>query len=119
MGHLGGLTMRTRVLRLLPFMTAAALTLSACLPRDAGIMRPPTSPPDATAASGGQHTANAGQWPLSFVENRGQLDPHIGYYVPTPHASTFFTATGLTYALTPDAASRWIVSAEFVGGDPN
>ncbi|MDQ3583940.1 MAG: hypothetical protein M3495_21120, partial [Pseudomonadota bacterium] len=45
-----------------------------------------------------------GQLPLLFIENRGQLDPTVAYYVQGRSTSLYFTPGGLTFALsgTPD-----------------
>ena len=37
-----------------------------------------------------------GQMPLSFIENRGQLDQRVKYVISGPQASAFFTRTGVT-----------------------
>ena len=51
-----------------------------------------------------------GKLPLSFVENRGQLDEAVRYVIRGPQASAFFTDTGVTFdlweAATEDTATR-------------
>src|SRR5687767_12831259 len=37
--------------------------------------------------------------PLYFVENRGQLDSRVGYYLQGRRASVYFEPDGLTYRL--------------------
>src|SRR5437667_245698 len=87
-----------------------------------------------------------GTLPLSFVENRGQVDPQVAYYVPGHDTSVYFTRQGVTIALTgatPSRASgpdglrdvarqtglpslpnregspqRWAVKLDFVGANP-
>ncbi len=62
--------------------------------------------------------------PLAFIENRGQLDRHVGYYVQGAEASAYFTPGGMTLALTGSgpqtggSAKRWVVRQEFLGADP-
>src|ERR1051326_1347062 len=60
-------------------------------------------PPTAAAKS---HPARAlarnafGQLPLSFIENRGQLDAQVAYYLQGSDKTIYFTAEGLTFSLT-------------------
>src|SRR5437867_589367 len=84
--------------------------------------------------------------PLSFVENRGQVDPRVAYYVPGHDTAFYFTREGVTIALTgstlsrasgpdglrdvarqtglpslPDregSPQRWAVKLDFVGANP-
>src|SRR5690348_6719742 len=101
MGRPGSLTVRTCHVRLLTLMVVATLTLSACLPREAGPPGTAAQPTDATTSSGPRQTTDPGRWPLSFVANRGQLDAQVGYYVPGQNATTYFTSSGLIYAIEP------------------
>ena len=86
--------------------------------------------------------------PLYFVENRGQLDDRVAYYVQGSDTSIYFTSQGMTLALTGPATSsrnkdaslqkgssqaeslrriakeegnrqRWTVKVDFVGANPN
>ncbi|HEY3122538.1 MAG TPA: hypothetical protein VGK70_00575, partial [Thermoanaerobaculia bacterium] len=81
--------------------------------------------------------------PLYFIENRGQLDPRVAYYVQGRDKTLYFTKEGLTLALTdrkpakvtprgklekaslraglgPESpASRWVVKLDFVGANPD
>src|SRR3954471_15913881 len=128
--------LRSRVLVLAVVVT---LTLSACVPREDVSTRSLTVRDPAVAsvvpdtAAGPQIKARLDHLPLYFVENRGQLDPQVGYYARAHGATAFFTAGGLTYSLVPgqqrratdgsDSGStnptgRWVVRAEFLGGDP-
>lgn len=52
---------------------------------------------------------------LYFIENRGQLDRTVDYYLPGRDKTLYFTPTGVTIALTADPA-RWVVKLDFVGG---
>jgi len=79
--------------------------------------------------------------PLYFIENRGQEDPRVAYYVQGRDVAVYYTADGVTFALTrprqrnaaregqprrgslelvslgsePDARQRWAVQLEFIG----
>lgn len=63
--------------------------------------------------------------PLVFIENRGQVDPAVGYYVQGHDKSLYFTSEGVTFALSEPAAAapetphqRWIVKLDFLGARP-
>lgn len=74
--------------------------------------------------------------PIYFIENRGQLDARVAYYVQGAETSVYFTSLGLTFTSTGRrgvsppvvlpaslrpanaAAQRWAVNLEFVGSDP-
>ena len=82
--------------------------------------------------------------PLYFIENRGQLDSRVAYYVQGRDTTLYFTAEGMTLVQTeqrpertarragwrrplsveacpqtPDPVSRWVVKLDFVGANPN
>ncbi len=82
--------------------------------------------------------------PLYFIENRGQLDPRVAYYVQGRDTTLYFTAEGMTLvqteqrhekndsngrlekvslsrgiSQTPNPVSRWVVKLDFVGANPN
>ena len=40
------------------------------------------------------------QLPLLFIENRGQLDSEVAYYVQGRTTTLYFTSAGITFALT-------------------
>ena len=71
-----------------------------------------------------------GKLPLYFVENQGQVDPRVAYYLQGGDTTVYFTPEGLTIALTGPAAGpsrtsagpgggrqRWAVKLDFVGAD--
>ena len=85
-----------------------------------------------------------GKLPLYFVENRGQLDGEVAYYVQGQDTSLYFTQSGVTFALTKDAGAekepevrlrpaslhnaefsnaavsqRWAVKLDFLGANPD
>ncbi len=107
---------------------------------------------DAGASSSAQvqHLhANASKMPLYFIENQGQLDARVGYYLRGHDTSVYFTPQGIIYALTgsstattattatiagqagrsktarPEkqlqtaAPQRWAVAVDFVGANPS
>jgi len=59
--------------------------------------------PNAAASTDEQTRARAvdsfGKLPLYFVENRGQLDKRVGYYVQGSDKTIYFTNQGLTFLL--------------------
>ncbi len=75
-----------------------------------------------------------GKLPLYFVENRGQLDARVAYYIQGRDKAVYFTAAGVTFALTDapapralraswsgpaaSSAQRWAVKLDFVGANP-
>ena len=90
---------------------------------------------------------NFGRMPLYFIENKGQLDDQVSFYVQGSNKTLYFTPQGITYALTetkppkqlpttskpdsllhpasfkPEAASkpqqRHVVKLDFIGANPN
>ena len=61
--------------------------------------------------------------PISFVENRGQIDPEVAYYVQGMGTRLYFTSRGITFSIPQrkagselsKPANRWNVAMEFVG----
>jgi hypothetical protein len=61
--------------------------------------------------------------PISFVENRGQIDPGVAYYVEGMGTRLYFTSTGITFSVpqrktgsgTTQPANRWNVLMDFSG----
>jgi hypothetical protein len=56
--------------------------------------------------------------PLYFVENQGQLDERVGYYVQGKDKTLYFTSQGLTFVL-GDTTERWVVKLDFLGANPD
>lgn len=132
----------SRLSLLLALMLAVALAGS--LQMEAPRPHPGAEPEGATTA---KIQAALGKLPLYFIENRGQLDPQVAYYVQGKATTIYFTAQGVTFALTgpgtlqpaPDTSvhraawrprafsrlaeaaqrQRWAVKLEFVGATPN
>ena len=46
-----------------------------------------------------------GSLPLYFIENRGQTDPKVSYYLKGRDKTMFFTKEGITFALKNEKAS--------------
>lgn len=62
--------------------------------------------------------ASFGKLPLYFIENRGQMNESVSYYVQGSDKTIYFTAEGITFALKEkDTARRWAVKLDFVGAD--
>lgn len=68
--------------------------------------------------------------PLYFIENRGQLDTRVSYYVVGRDKTVFFTPAGVSIALAApgplridggsrDAPPRWAVALDFVDAHPS
>ena len=88
-----------------------------------------------------------GTLPLYFIANRGQLDERVAYYVQGRDTAVYFTAAGITFALTGPASQReadapprraavrpvslggapdvgvtrqrWAITLEFLGANPD
>ena len=88
-----------------------------------------------------------GQLPLYFVENQGQLDEQVAYYIQGRNMTIYFTPTGVTFSLYRVKRSnasaeaglkhisldepfqrrrrndltvqRWVVKLDFVGANPS
>ncbi|MCX6564566.1 MAG: SBBP repeat-containing protein [Candidatus Aminicenantes bacterium] len=97
-------------------------------------------------SSGLKTDMNFGKMPVYFIENRGQMDERVAYYVQGKDKSLYFTSEGMTIALsgnemgkgrskTPDLSgpigrererekieaapeSRWVVKLDFVDANP-
>src|SRR6266446_6798952 len=108
---------------------------------------PPTTPvaPSGLVQAGGASAARlkeaVGKLPLNFIENRGQADPRVSYYVQGGDTSVYFSRAGITFALTSPAKSeagaapastreaalrppvaareRWAVKLDFLGANPD
>ena len=52
--------------------------------------------------------AGGGFWrmPLYFIENKGQMDERVAYYVQGKDNSIYFTSEGLTHVLTKTESSK-------------
>jgi hypothetical protein len=139
---------------LVSLLLIVSLTLPAASLVHARAAAPAAGPP---AASVPMHAPPAvdraailesfGRMPLYFVENQGQMDSQVAYYVQGSDKTIYFTPDGVTFALTapvqrageetaqiqrdrglpsrlPDPAaeppptSRWAVRLEFVGANP-
>ena len=76
-----------------------------------------------------------GKLPLYFIENKGQVDSRVAYYVQGADTTLYFTRAGVTFGLTgeegcgggscfakalpgPQPIGRWAVKLDFVGANP-
>src|SRR5437899_1633936 len=113
---------------------------------DSGHHRDRQTGPEPDAGTTSRVREAFGTLPLSFVENRGQVDPRVAYYVPGDDTIVYFTREGVTIAMTgstlsrgsgadglrdvarpiglpvlPDregSLQRWTVKLDFVGANP-
>lgn len=127
---------------LLSFVVVLLLALSEALESKPPLSSDPVRPIPPTE----QQTIeqNLAQLPLYFIENQGQLDEQVAYYIQGRDTSVYFTATGVTFAQTTPmieqnpaeegfyqanpidwvangtnrAAQRWSVKLDFVGANP-
>ena len=140
--------MQTRKLRFLSLAVSLAFAAACSSPP-----RPlPTASSEASRASSTAAPARIqsfNQLPLYFVENQGQTDPRVAFYLPGRNQTIYFTPAGLTFAFTSatansadpalpvpptgrlpsldnpadafgeQAAQRWAVKLDFVGANPN
>lgn len=100
----------------------AALVLTLTLVSAPGpASTPDVEPASAQPSAGGQGETQA--WlqdtldalPLAFVENHGQVDERVDYYVRGRDKTIYFTPDGVTYALTDaEQGERWAVKLDFV-----
>lgn len=63
-----------------------------------------------------------GNLPVYFIENQGQLDEWVAYYVKGSDKDIYFTADGVFTILKRsdgDEVKRWILSIEFTGAKSN
>jgi Ca2+-binding RTX toxin-like protein len=58
--------------------------------------------------------------PLHFVENGGQTDPEVDYYLSGQDTTAYFGQAGLTLALadTKGTQTRWALKVDLLGADP-
>jgi len=76
-----------------------------------------------------------GKLPLYFIENKGQVDSQVAYYVQGADTTLYFARDGVTFGLTgeqgcgggscfaknlagPQPMGRWAVKLDFVGANP-
>ena len=52
---------------------------------------------------------------MYFIENRGQVDERVAYYVHGRDTSVYLTTAGFTFVL----SGEWAVQAAFVGASPD
>jgi uncharacterized protein (TIGR03437 family) len=73
----------------------------------------------ATGASEDRLIDRFGRLPLYFVENVGQTDRSVRYYIPGSDKSVFFTDRAVTTSLLRrDTTDRWSVKLDFVDANP-
>ena len=83
---------------------AGTLGFSAGAPPSTGAGHPSRATSSAAPRSDAQ--ALLSKLPLYFIENRGQVDARVAYYVQGRDTAVYFTASGVTFALTAPTPSR-------------
>jgi len=78
--------------------------------------------PDAATDTGVE--ASLMNLPLYFIENQGQMDERVAYYVQGSDMNLYFTAQGVTFVLSgtgeeSDSRQQFAIKLEFVGADPD
>ncbi|MFC1981158.1 SBBP repeat-containing protein [Chloroflexota bacterium] len=76
--------------------------------------------PDASTEAGVEATLM--NLPLHFIENQGQMDEHVAYYVLGSDKTIYFTAEGVTFVLSgsvegTESWQRYALKLSFVGAD--
>ncbi len=129
------------ILVLNPWVGALSASSRASATLRGGGLPPSAGSPGAGTASSARLKEAVQHLPLYFVENRGQADPRVAYYVQGSRTSVYFTHAGITYALSGPAKSeagaatappaeaglqgpasareRWAVKLDFVGANPD
>ena len=100
---------------LILYLSLSLIGLAACAgaPTEA---RPPARGP--AHAAGRAAAPSYDRLPLYFVENRGQTDPQVGFYVPGKDNVLYFASDGLTLAFTAPhnagaaAPALWAATAD-------
>ena len=103
---------------------------------------PPVNTEPSSSSELGAIQAKFGELPLYFIENQGQVDDRVEFYIQTTKGIAYFTPTGVTFVLnetpapetdhgTPEvgaatgipeptaADQRWTVKLDFVGANPS
>ncbi|HEX7318340.1 MAG TPA: SBBP repeat-containing protein [Pyrinomonadaceae bacterium] len=111
----------------LPFTSSASAPPAAPLPPPGAVAGSPVTDKQTRA----RVAESFGKLPLYFVENRGQIDKRVGYYVQGSDKTVYFTNEGLTFLLNPKSeaqpasrkadqqqAERWSLKLDFAGARP-
>jgi len=102
-------------------MLVVSVVLSVWPSQKARTLPPPRQPQASKAA----HAGVLAGMRLAFVENRGQADARAAFLVQGRDTTAWFTAQGLTLALTQPtqaqnaARQRWNLKLDFVGANPS
>ncbi|MFC1979945.1 SBBP repeat-containing protein [Chloroflexota bacterium] len=102
--------------------TAAALVSGMAGTGSAGLAQAEEGPaqPDAATEAGVEEALM--KLPLYFIENQGQMDERVAYYVQGSNMSLYFTAQGVTFVLRgsgeeADSRQQYALKLEFVGAN--
>ncbi len=113
-------TGRTKLL--LFFGVLVFLLLAAPLAVLADTVRPQSAPATSITASAAVTDADWGRMPLYFIANQGQVDSPVAFYVSGRDKTLYFTAEGLTLALsqatsTGAPGNSWAVKLDHLGAN--
>jgi uncharacterized repeat protein (TIGR01451 family) len=73
--------------------------------------------PPSSGADGRKVEQALERLPLYFIENQGQADPRVSYYVQGSDTSLSFTSEGVTFTLGGEG-NHWVVQQRFLGARP-
>src|SRR4051794_9108796 len=96
-------------------MLLAGAALIVLLLGSASVSKPGPAGAAAIAPSAAAVGARLVEPRLSFVPNRGQLDPRAAFSAQGADAGVYFTSTGVRYAF-PQRRGRYVLGLDFVGG---
>lgn len=106
-----------------------SLLFAACLVAANSAVFALPDPPDASKRPGKAVVGEVlGKLPLYFIENRGQMDERVDYYVQGADKTLYFTPDGITYTFTSTGGEgkesdatpmRWALKLDFVDSNPD
>ena len=109
----------------LPARAASAPAVALTGATEAKLVDGPSREP--TAEERARIIASLGQMPLYFIENQGQTDESVAYYLKGGDTTVFFGADGLTFAmdgvdleghqvgLPTGVSGRYVLKLDFIG----
>ena len=127
-------------------LTGLVLVFALLFSGGSGAVAPAPAIPQAKSAQDKAPLAQTlGQLPLIFIQNQGQMDSRVAYYLQGQDTTIYFASDGLTFALAapitnttssspvtslpfaiipkklkspPEKTNRWILKLDFLGANP-
>lgn len=112
--------------KILGFMVAALLVFVTLLPGESAVVsslpfeQSQTSQSISSSATSQEKVATKahlertfGQLPLYFVENQGQMDEPVAYYIQGSDKTIYFTSGGVTFVLTAPLSQTAVSSVSW------